>query len=194
MRPLLLASQSPRRRQILSYFGLPFESCTPDYEEPPYDPSLTPKEYVEKLAEGKARSIAPTEAVVVCADTIVVCDHQVFGKPRNREEAHAMLQQLSGRSHQVMSAVCVRDGDQYHSALDITDVWFHKLTERQVELYLDQISWQDKAGAYAVQEAGSVIIDRIHGCYHSVMGLPISVLDQLLQKVGIHLWEHLYER
>jgi septum formation protein len=183
MDKIILASQSPRRHQLMEQAGYTFQVVVTDVDETP--PAGMPGEEVpEFLARKKAEAVdAPDDAIVITADTIVVLDHHILGKPAGLDEARAMLQRLSGRMHQVVSGVSIRKGAQQHSFSEITEVYFRPLTDAQIDYYLAHYQPLDKAGAYAIQEwIGLVGIEKIHGDYYNVMGLPVGSLMQALQR------------
>lgn len=184
---LILASASPRRRELLASLGLNFEVMTPEVDEKDLDVStLGPREQVMALADFKGQSIAQTHpnALVIAADTIVVIENQVLGKPESREEAFQMLSQLQGSEHTVFSAIAVYyQGQKRIDALD-TKVLMKPLTPEAVWRYIDTGEPMDKAGAYAIQGYGSVLIERIEGCYFNVVGMSLYLLDRLCQELG----------
>ncbi|CCB86873.1 MULTISPECIES: Maf family protein [Parachlamydia] len=193
MTRLILGSQSPRRKEILEYFSIPFEQISSSFDEDSIAFQNNPEEYVCAISQGKAEELARKfpKAIILTADTIVHKDGKVYGKPKNREEAKDILQQLAGHWHQVYTGVTVRHAKEHHSSFERTQVLFHALTPEEIDLYHDKIAWQDKAAGYAIQQNGSIIIRSIEGCYYNVLGLPVHTTKLLLAKVGINLWEHL---
>jgi len=184
---LILASGSPRRRELLHMLGLPFRVVVPEVDET-RKTSEVPDRYVVRIARDKALAVARQEpgAVVLAADTAVVLRAvEVFGKPRSPEEAVAMLQRLEGRTHQVMSAVAVAQGERVEHAIDITDVTFRALPERTIADYVATGEALDKAGAYAVQGRGAALVEGIRGDFFGVMGLPLRLALELLERFGI---------
>ena len=183
---LILASGSPRRRELLEMLGLPFRVIVPAVDET-RKTSEVPDRYVVRVARDKALAVARQEpgAVVLAADTAVVLRaEEVFGKPRSAEEAVAMLQRLEGRTHQVMSAVAVAQGERVEHAIDITDVTFRTLPQRMIEDYVATGEALDKAGAYAVQGHGALYVEAIEGSYSNVVGLPLSHLKHALTLIA----------
>lgn len=179
MTQLLLASKSPRRRELLGQLGLPVEYVDIDVDE-----TLTSPVAAEAVAETLARRKAAgyTERigdgqVLVTADTVVVLEKRVLGKPRSRKEAAEMLQGLSGKTHEVYTGVCLRSSKGMHSFTECTHVSFRQLEDTEIDYYIDNYRPYDKAGAYGIQEwIGMVGIEHIDGCYYNVMGLPIARL------------------
>jgi nucleoside triphosphate pyrophosphatase len=178
--PLLLASRSPQRRAILEQLGIPFEVVIPEYEEDASgaDPAME----VERRAQGKARSVAAVAdgRPVLGVDTEVVLDGRVYGKPADAAEAEAMLDELSGRTHEVVSGLCLLTpawGEVRHA---VTRVAFRALTPRELGLYVASEEWRERAGGYAIQGLGAALVERIEGDYLNVVGLPAAVLVDLL--------------
>lgn len=186
---LFLASQSPRRQELLSQIGVSFAQIDAPIDEVrgAHEPPL---DYVRRVAREKAGAgwltvFAVPGAVVLAADTEVVLDGRVYGKPASREEAESMLRNLSGRTHQVISAVTVMDGGQEREAHSITNVRFATWTEPSLQRYLDSGESFGKAGAYAIQGRAAAMIDRIEGSYSGVMGLPLFETAGLLRAFGL---------
>lgn len=183
--PIILASQSPRRRELL-------KRIVPDFVVQPADadeslsPDCTPEQNVAQLARRKARAVAQQAeagALVIAADTIVVCDDAILGKPADQADAVRMLHMLSGRTHQVMTAVCVKTAETELAEVSVTDVTFRTLHDGEAEAYAASGEPMDKAGAYGIQGAGGLFIPRIDGDYYGVMGLPVCMLGELLRVV-----------
>ena len=181
---IYLASTSPRRRELLALLDAEFAVLPINVPEI-YDPSESPQQYVLRLAQDKAQagvSVAPQDYPVVAADTIVVLDGQVLEKPRDEAHAATMLQALSGRTHQVFTAVAVADRQQMHCDCVVTDVTFRPLTAVDIAHYIQSGEPADKAGAYGIQGAGGRFVAHLSGSYHAVMGLPLMETDQLLAR------------
>jgi septum formation protein len=179
--PLLLASTSPQRRAILEQLGLPFEVVTPPYVEEDA-PGLAPAELVQEHARGKARSVAGDagERAVLGVDTSVVCEGRSHGKPRDAGDAAEMLEVLSGRTHEVVSGLCLLTPGWEAVEHDVTRVTFRPLTPRDVAAYVATGEWESRAGAYAIQGRGAGLVERIEGDYLNVVGLPAALLVRLL--------------
>jgi septum formation protein len=186
---LYLASQSPRRRQLLDMAGVPFR--TVDVEVPEMRAAdEPPQDYVSRVAREKAgagllKLSGVAGAVVLGADTEVVLDDDVFGKPRDTEHAAQMLRRLSGRVHRVISAVWVIDAGREEHARNVTEVTFAALAPAAIDAYLASGEWQGKAGAYAIQGRAAAFVPHIAGSYSGVMGLPLFETVELLRRFGI---------
>lgn len=186
MKPFVLASGSPRRRQLLEMLGLEFRVVAPEVDEARRE-GEPPERYVVRLAREKAAAVAaraPGE-LVLAADTTVTLDGAVFEKPRTPQEAEEFLRRLSGRTHQVMTAVAVAQGERLDHALDVTAVTFRKLTDRMIADYVATGESMDKAGGYATQGMGAALVARIEGDFFSVMGLPLRLALELLERFGL---------
>jgi len=170
--PIVLASTSPQRRAILEQLGLPFDVVAPEYEEVGDDP-------VEH-AVGKARSVDGRERPVLGVDTVVSCGARVLGKPGNAAEAESMLEFLGGKTHEVVSGLCLRTPAWEATGREVTRVAFRPLTPRDLAWYLASAEWQNRAGAYAIQGRGAALVERIEGDYLNVVGLPAALLVRLL--------------
>ena len=178
---LTLASTSPQRRAILEQLRIPFKVIAPDYvEDDP--PDADPAELVTRHAEGKASSVHVQGSVTLGVDTIVVLDGRMYGKASDGIEARQMLNQLSGRTHTVVSGVCLLVGDEDVLAHELTDVTFRRLSHDMVTAYLESGEWAGRAGAYAIQGLGGRLVERIEGDYLNVVGLPGALLVSLLER------------
>lgn len=184
---LILASASPRRRELLRQIGATFECATVEADEVPR-PGETPEDYVMRVADEKSllgQALADPEAAVLGADTEVILDGEVFGKPRDFEHARAMLLRLSGREHWVLSGVSLRSGKRRWQALSASRVRFRPLGDAEIAAYWASGEPAGKAGAYAVQGLGAVFVEHLAGSYSGVMGLPLFETAQLLAQAGI---------
>jgi septum formation protein len=179
--PLLLASTSPQRPAILAQLGIPFEVAPPRYEEAD-DAGGDPVALVREHARGKARSVAvePGERPVLGVDTEVVCDGRAYGKCATAEEAAEMLSALAGRTHEVVSGLCLVSPAWEELHHDVTRVTFRPLTPRDIAVYVAADEWRGRAGAYAIQGVGAALVSRIEGDYLNVVGLPVALLVRLL--------------
>ncbi|MFA5250178.1 MAG: Maf family nucleotide pyrophosphatase [Parachlamydiales bacterium] len=190
---IILGSQSKRRKLILEFFNLPFTQIPSLFDEKTLPPEKDPKKYVEALAEKKAREIAlryPQE-IILTADTVVYFKNSYLHKPADETEAFSMLKKLSASWHQVFTGVCVFQKGQAFSGSEESQVLFNPLTDGQIQKYHRHFYFSDKAGGYAIQEGGSIIVQKISGCFYNVMGLPINTVRGLLLKVGLDLWDFL---
>jgi septum formation protein len=182
---VILASQSPRRRELLNQIGLIHEVRPADIDESVW-PDEPPVPHCERLAREKAHTLAlqHPDAVVVGSDTIVVVDGTILGKPTNADDAVAMLERLAGREHTVYTAVAVAHGGQTLSAVESVAVRFRQLSRSQIEAYVGTGEPMDKAGAYGIQGYGATLVEGITGDYFAVMGLPLGQLVELLRTLG----------
>ncbi len=177
---VVLASASPRRRELLSSLGIHFDIQIPDIDETPR-PNEVPRVFAERLAKEKAEAISSdADTVLISADTIVVQNKIILGKPKDEEEAQAMLESLSGQVHKVITAVCVKKGKQETVFSAVTEVEFRILTKNEIDTYIASGDPMDKAGAYAIQGGAAPMIRAINGSYTNVVGLPLCELHETL--------------
>ncbi|MFA5075857.1 MAG: nucleoside triphosphate pyrophosphatase [Patescibacteria group bacterium] len=189
MDKIILASISPRRQMVLEKMGIDFEVIPSDYEED-MTLNLEPSELVKFLSLGKARTVAAKNPgrVVLGGDTIVVLGNEVIGKPRDIAEAKVMLQKLSGRSHLVYTGFSLIRDSQEFSDFSQAKVYFKKLDDKIVDSYLQHSGILDKAGAYALQEIGGLLIDKMEGDFYAIVGLPIASIVEKLKDFNIDFW------
>ena len=191
----ILASASPRRREILRRLGLRFRVQPSHMPEPPRKPRETASDYAVRIACLKASETASRHdsGLVIGVDTIVVLGNSILGKPDSRAEARSMLQSLSGHWHEVISGICLIDCDleRVRSGYGRSRVHFRRLSPEDIEWYLQTGEHHDKAGAYGVQGYASLLIDRIEGCYFNIVGFPIVAFQQLCRQSGIDLLQEL---
>ena len=184
---LILASQSPRRKELLSLFRIPFTVRVADIDET-MKPHTAPYSEVARVSRLKALAIPRTpDDVVVAADTIVVCEGRILGKPHTESEAKEMLQLLSGRDHQVMTGMTVLCGDAAAVVTEVTDLHFRELTDKEIDAYVATGEPMDKAGAYGIQGGAALFCQRLEGDYYNVMGLPVCRLTQILKELAPEL-------
>ena len=184
---LILASQSPRRQELLQLFGQPFVVRVSDIDET-MDHTKLPFDEVARVSRCKALAVQrEPEDVVIAADTIVVCRGKVLGKPRTRQEAAQMLQLLSGCDHQVMTGVTVLRGDRERVFTEVTDLHFRPLTDKEIQRYIQTGEPMDKAGAYGIQGGAALFCEKMAGDYYNVMGLPVCRLGQVLKELAPEL-------
>lgn len=180
MKQLILASGSPRRRELLGLFGIPFVVRAADIDET-MDPAQSPAHEVAQVSRRKAMAVERgPEDVVVAADTIVVCQGKILGKPHSREEAVSMLRLLSGREHQVMTGCTVLWEGGQETFTEITALTFRPLSDEEIQRYVDSGEPMDKAGAYGIQGGAALFCPGIQGDYYNVMGLPVCHLGTVL--------------
>ena len=184
---LILASASPRRKELLALFGIPFVIRAADIDET-MDPAAAPFDEVARVSRLKAMATAREAGdVVIAADTIVVCQGNVLGKPADEAEAAAMLRLLSGRDHQVMTGVTVLRGDRASTFTEVTDLHFRTLSDREIARYVASGEPMDKAGAYGIQGGAALFCTGLTGDYYNVMGLPVCRLGQVLRDTAPEL-------
>lgn len=186
-RSILLASQSPRRHELLRLMGMPFNiEVSPVEDESLYFKEFSLETGLKNLAIAKASTVSKEnpEHLVIGADTVVVNGNAVLGKPKNREEAFATLQSLSGKTHVVKTGVAFLCSviDYIHCEIATTEVTFRTLEDWEIDAYLDLKTFSDKAGSYAIQDQGALLIDKISGCYNNVVGFPTSLLITMFNR------------
>ncbi len=184
---VILASESPRRRELLALIFNDFRVIPSQFDESEMPPDLKPADHVVQSALMKARDVAKAypDSLVIGADTIVVVDGQILGKPENREDAARMLRMHSGRSHEVYTGVAVTRKGIERAGVECTEVNFAELGEEVINRYVDTGEPLDKAGAYAIQGKGVVLVESIRGCYPNVVGLPLARLSRMLKEFGV---------
>ena len=182
---LILASGSPRRRELLSLYTTDFEVCASDFDERAVQ-AESPTALAEALARGKCLAVSGQNlgCLVVGSDTVVELDGEVLGKPKDADDARRMLRALSGRTHQVHTGVCVSDGTTAESFVDTCKVTFFPISEEEMERCIASGEPFDKAGAYAIQGQAALWLDRLEGDYYTIMGLPVSRTARLLERVS----------
>ena len=180
---LILASQSPRRKELMGLFHLPFIVRAADIDET-MDPNRSPYEEVARVSRLKAEATPrQPEDVVIAADTIVVCNGKTLGKPVDEADAVAMLRMLSGQDHQVMTGMTVLKGDTAITHTEVTDIHFRPLSDKEILRYVRSGEPMDKAGSYAIQGGAALFCEKMDGDYYNVMGLPVCRLGQILRQV-----------
>lgn len=193
MPQLILGSQSPRRKEILGFFSLPFIAVTSNFDEDSVPFSDNPAEYVCEIATGKARALIPLfpNDLILTADTTVYKSGKIYGKPKDPEEAFQALTELAGDWHSVYTGVTLISNNHVWTTAEETKVLFNPMTPEEIRHYHKSLHWSDKAGGYAIQMAGGLAVAKIDGCYYNVMGLPINSIRKLLLNVEIDLWDYL---
>lgn len=186
---VILASQSPRRRELMGMFRIPFAVQAAEIDES-MNPGRPACEEVSRVARQKAMAIPGDDStLIVAADTIVVLDGKVMGKPKNEAQARQMLCSLSGRQHEVMTGLALRLGDRVISCTEVTEVQFRSLSFREIDAYIATGEPMDKAGAYGIQGGAALFVEGIRGDYYNVMGLPVCRLGRLLAQLAPDLLE-----
>ena len=186
---IILASQSPRRQELLKLTGLPFTVRAADIDET-MDASLPPVQEVARVSRLKARAIAAdvsADDIVIAADTIVVIDGREHGKPRSEQDAFDMLRLLSGRTHEVVTVFSVCRGARIEAEAAVTKVTFRPLSDEEIRAYIKTGEPMDKAGSYGIQGYGAMFVSRLEGDYFSVMGLPLCPLCRMLRSFGVSI-------
>lgn len=195
---IILASQSPRRRELLEQIGMTDFEVLPARGEEVIDPALSPGALVEELSRQKCAEVAALrpDGLIIAADTVVSVDGQILGKPRSKEEAFSMLARLSGRSHRVYTGVTVWKNGCTVTEHEVTAVKFRTLTSREISRYIETGEPMDKAGAYGIQGLGSLLVEGISGDYFNVMGLPVCRLGRMLseKRFGLELLELAFQK
>lgn len=186
---LILASASPRRKALLSLFGIPFTVRAADIDET-MDPEKPPFDEVARVSRSKALAVSRGEEdVVIAADTIVVCQGKVLGKPHSEDEAASMLRLLSGRDHQVMTGCTILYGDRAETFTEVTSLHFRPLREKEIQKYVQSGEPMDKAGAYGIQGGAALFCEKLEGDYYNVMGLPVCRLYETLCRTAPEVME-----
>ena len=186
---LILASKSPRRRELLSLLGLPFKVLTEDIDETiNYDVSV--EKEIKRLSFNKAmavKSIVSENDIIIAADTVVVLENKIFGKPKDSLDAKRMLNALSGKTHMVITGVTVMKGAQFDTKAAVTEVTFRNLSEAEIDAYIKTGDPLDKAGAYALQGISTIFVSGISGDHFNVYGLPVGLLANMLRGFGVEI-------
>ena len=186
---IILASQSPRRKELMGLFHIPFLVRAADIDET-MDPGKAPFHEVARVSRLKAEATPHTDDdVVIAADTIVVCDGQVLGKPADPADAARMLRLLSGKDHQVMTGLTVLRANTCICHTEVTDIHFRPLTQKEIDSYVATGEPMDKAGAYGIQGGAALFVEKLSGDYYNVMGLPVCRLSQILRQIAPEILE-----
>ncbi|MDP2947790.1 MAG: Maf family protein [Nanoarchaeota archaeon] len=192
MEKIILASASPRRKQIMEMMGVKYETISPNYDED-NSVNLTPKETVMLFAREKAMNVAKrSDGIVIGADTIIFFKDKKIGKPKDKEEAFRILKMLSGKMHEVYSGISIintKTGEEIND-FEITEVKFKELSDEEIIKYIETNEPMDKSGSYAIQGYASVFVEKINGCYYNVMGLPVNKLVSNLNKLGVAVCDY----
>ena len=177
----------------MNFFGLPFRVVAPAFDEKEVPFLGVPQSYVNTLAVEKAHSILKNnpKSIVICADTVVYINGKILGKPAHKKETSSMLEMLSGNWHSVFTGVCVATSEKIATHVEETRVLCNKLSKSEIEKYIKGHLCHDKAGGYAIQESGYLLIQKIDGCFYNVMGFPINAVRKLLLSMGVDLFDYL---
>lgn len=189
---IVLASASPRRKELLGRILENFDVVTSEFDEKSIVYNKDCGEYVKKIALGKAMKAAELlheDSIVIGCDTVVYHNGKILGKPKDREEAYEMLESLSGNMHQVYSGIALVNTSNSLIKCEAicTDVFFSELPESEINEYLDSLEWMDKAGAYGIQGKAGIFVEKINGCYYNIVGLPLNCLYNMLIEMGVNL-------
>lgn len=190
---IILGSQSPRRREIMDFFSLPFVQVSSDFDEESVSFEGDPAKHAMLLSQKKAETLAlryPKD-VILTADTVVFCKGNLYNKPRDEHEAQEFLTTFAGNWQSINTGVTVRRGLDVHTGFEETRLLFNNLTPDQIKKFHAHCYFLDKAGGYAIEKSGNLIVSRIEGCYYNVLGLPINTVQKLLLKLDIDLWDFL---
>ena len=194
---VILASSSPRRKELLQRLDYPFDIILPDVDESILTPETNPEQYCTSLAEMKTNKISQNypHALIIGADTIVVLEDHIMNKPYDSAHAEKMLEMLSGKTHHVYTGVCLKwiENNIQHTFTEITMVTFRELDKQDIRKYIDTYPPYDKAGSYGIQDWSAVFVKNIQGCYDNVVGFPLSKFYQELKKLGINLLDSISE-
>ena len=193
---IILASKSPRRKEILSRLNIPFIVVESNIKEDEYNKSESPMNYCQRLAEMKAAHVSKKfpENIIIGADTIVLLNNQVLGKPNSEKDAINMLEELSGNTHKVLTGVSIKKGTFIdHTFYSSTNVSFFKLEKSDIINYVHNYNPYDKAGSYGIQDFSGIFVKKISGCYDNIVGFPLSRFYQELKKLGINLLDSISE-
>ena len=186
---VILASQSPRRKELMGLFHFSFTVRVADIDET-MDDTRSAQEEVARVSLRKAQAVVhQADDIVIAADTIVVCEGQILGKPHDETDARRMLTLLSGRDHQVMTGMTVLRGDRQVVCTEVTDIHFRTLSEKEIRAYIATGEPMDKAGAYGIQGGGALFAEKMVGDYYNVMGLPVCRLGQILREIAPEIME-----
>lgn len=190
---IILGSQSSSRREILGYFSIPFIQVPSHFDEESVEYEGNPGDHALLLSQKKSEKLHlehPND-VILTADSVVYCDGRLYNKPQDKEEAFAFLTTFCGRWQSVFTGVTVRRGSTVYSDVEETRILFNPLTPDQIKKFHEHCPFKDKAGGYAIEKSGNLVVSRLEGCYDNVRGLPINTTRKLLLKVGIDLWDFL---
>ncbi|MCH9633826.1 MAG: dTTP/UTP pyrophosphatase [Chlamydiae bacterium] len=190
---LILASSSPRRKEILDFFSIPYKQANPPFDEDTLQFQGDPKALVKDLSKGKALSLVKRfpKDIILAADTLVYYEGSILGKPKSVEDAIKMLEMLQGKWHQVFTGITVLNPSHQITDVEESRILFKDCSESEIKKYVSSIHCLDKAGSYAIQGAGNILIEKMEGCFYNTCGLPINALERSLKVLGLSLWNYL---
>ncbi len=189
---IILGSSSPRRREILSFFSLPFIQASPTFDEETLLFGGDPESFVKEMAEKKALSLKETfQDPILTADTVVYCHKSLYSKPKDEIDAYRMLKELNGCEAAVFTGLCLYFQEKVFLKAQKSSICFHDLSEKELKRYHKAFDCKDRSGGFYIQKAGGIIVKEIKGCFYNIMGLPITATKELLQEIGIDLWDYL---
>jgi len=190
---IILGSQSPRRKEIMGFFSLPFIQVPSNFDEESIPFGGDPAKHAVTLSQKKAETLVERypKDVILTADSVVFYNGKLYNKRGDENDARQTLKDLGGNWHQVFTGVTVRQGEKTFSDFEETKLLFKKLSDEEIEKFHRHCYFLDKAGGYAIEKSGNLIVSRIEGCYYNVLGLPVNVTQRLLLKLGIDLWDFL---
>ena len=193
---IVLGSSSPRRKEIFALFDFPFTIDGADIDESQISNDLSVEEYTKTLAIRKGEALSPkhSDCIIITADTIVYHDGKYLCKPKDLVEAHAMLKSMSGKTHTVGTGMAIHVDGKMFAEFASTKVTLRELSDDQIDSYLKVFHPTDKAGAYGIQDAAGLLIQKIEGNFHNVVGFEVKLLEKLFAKIGINLWRHLTKK
>lgn len=190
---IVLGSQSPRRREILEFFAIPFIQISSQFDEESVPFEGDPAKHAMLLSLKKSEALVsqfPSD-VILTADSVVYCNQKIYNKPTDEQEAAQFLKTFSGQWQSVITGVTVRRGGEIYTSSEETKLLLNPLSQEQIQKFHAHCHFLDKAGGYAIEKSGSLLISRLEGCYYNVMGLPVNTVQKLLLKLGVDLWQYL---
>jgi septum formation protein len=193
MKKIILGSKSPRRKEILSYYNIPFEQVGSAFDEDSIIFNGNPETYVTDISKGKAEILSHIfpNAIILTADSTVYFEGKIYNKPAHYEEAFHFLSQFQGKWQSVWTGLTLyKDKNYYHQAEE-SKLLLNPLNETQIHVLLSKINWSDLAGGFTIENTGSLLVNKIEGCYYNILGLPVNCLHSLLLKIGINVWHYL---
>ncbi len=190
---IILGTQSPRRRELMDIFSIPFEQVSSAFVEETIPFKEDPISYVNSLSRGKSESLHHLypQAAILTADTVVFCQGKIYNKPLNYDQAFEYISELQNQWQSVYTSVCLYYNSMIYQEVEETRVLFNPMESDQIHCYLHHTHWSDKSGGYTIQKLGMLLVKKIEGCYYNVLGLPVNTVQALFKKIGIDLWQHI---